>query len=184
MLATELFELRRTLVRSGVMFAYSGYMTEQVRLAVGETLKQKLSMEDANVKTVRSVFAVFVEQMQNIIRYSAERVPEDDADPTDELSFGVLTIGKDSDGYALLSGNLILTDDIERVSEKLVEIQGMDHSQLKKFYKEKLKAGPDEYSQGAGIGFIEIARRATYPIEFDFTPVDDRFSFFALKAII
>ena len=78
MLASDLFNLRSTLVRSGVMFAYSGYMTEQVRLAVGETLRQKLSMEDANTKTVRSVFAVFVEQMQNVIRYSAEKVPEEE----------------------------------------------------------------------------------------------------------
>ena len=184
MLATELYDLRKTLLQSGVMFAYSGYMSEQVRLAVGETLKQKLSLEDANIKTIRSVFAVFVEQMQNVIRYSAERVPEEEDDESIDLSFGILTIGKEGEDYVLLSGNLIRREDIDRVSAKLKEIQAMDHAQLKRFYKEKLREGPDEVSQGAGIGFIEIARRASRPIEFDFATVNDRHSFFALKANI
>lgn len=184
MLATDLYDLRTTLMRSGVMFAYSGYMTEQVRLAVGETLKQKLSMEDANVKTVRSVFAVFVEQMQNIIRYSAERLPEEEVAGEVDLSFGILTIGKENDQFVLLSGNLIRCEDIERVSDRLTQIQGLDHHQLKRLYKEKLREGPDEHSQGAGIGFIEIARRASRPIEFDFAKVDEKHSFFALKANI
>lgn len=184
MLATELYDLRNILVKSSVMFAYSGYMTEQVRLAVGETLKQKMSLEDTNIKTVRSVFAVFVEQMQNVIRYSAERVPEERADEVMDLSFGILTIGKEADDYVLLSGNLIRNKDVERVSDRLLEIQSMDHDQLKHHYKKKLKEGPDEFSQGAGIGFIEIARRASQPIEFDFVKVDERHNFFALKAII
>ena len=184
MLARDLYDLRETLSRSGVMFAYSGYVTEQIRLAVGETLKQKLSFEDASTKTIRSVFAVFVEQMQNVIRYSAERLPDDPEPDEDELRYGILTIGREDAGYVLLSGNLVLREDIDRIAKKLQEIQGLDHDELKKLYRERLKAGPDEYSKGAGIGFIEIARRASQPIEFDFVDVDGMHSFFALKAII
>ena len=132
------------------------------------------SLEDTNIKTIRSVFAIFVEQMQNVIRYSAERVPEDGVDEVMDLSFGFLTIGKKGDEYVLLSGNLIRNEDIERVSDRLLEIQSMDHDQLKRFYKKKLKEGPDEFSQGAGVGFIEIARRASQPIEFDFAKLYER----------
>ena len=41
---------------------------------------------------------------------------------------------------------------------------------------------PEEGSKGAGLGFMEIARRASKPIEFDFTDVDGDYAFFALKA--
>ena len=51
-------------------------------------------------------------------------------------------------------------------------------------YKETLRSEPEEGSKGAGVGFIEIARRASRPIEFDFTEFDDRFAFFALEAEI
>jgi hypothetical protein len=66
-------DTRAMLHRHGVIFAYSGYVTEPVLSGVGEALKQKLTIDDADTKTLRSVFAVFVEQMQNIIRYSAEK---------------------------------------------------------------------------------------------------------------
>ena len=73
MLASELLDLRGRLHKQGVIFAYSGYVTEPVLSGVGEALKQKLTIDDADTKTLRSVFAVFVEQMQNMIRYSAEK---------------------------------------------------------------------------------------------------------------
>jgi hypothetical protein len=43
---------------------------------------------------MRSVFAVFVEQMQNIIRYSAERLPPGGED-AGTLRYGLLTIAQD-----------------------------------------------------------------------------------------
>ena len=73
MLARQLMDTRAVLHRQGVIFAYSGYVTEPVLSGVGEALKQKLTIDDADTKTLRSVFAIFVEQMQNIIRYSAEK---------------------------------------------------------------------------------------------------------------
>ena len=73
MLAGQLMDMRAMLHKHGVIFAYSGYVTEPVLSGVGEALKQKLTIDDANTKTLRSVFAIFVEQMQNIIRYSAEK---------------------------------------------------------------------------------------------------------------
>ncbi len=93
-LARDLFDFRAVLLEKGIIFAYSGYVTETVLNGVGEALKQKLAIQDADTKTVRSVFAIFVEQMQNMIRYSAEKVPPDTAPETPvELRYGVLTIG-------------------------------------------------------------------------------------------
>jgi hypothetical protein len=60
----------------------------------------------------------------------------------------------------------------------------MSKDELKVHYKEQLRAEPEEGSKGAGLGFMEIARRASKPIEFDFTEVDADHSFFALKATI
>jgi uncharacterized protein DUF6272 len=61
----------------------------------------------------------------------------------------------------------------------------MSKDELRALYKEQLPAEPEQGSQkGAGLGFMEIARRATKPIEFDFTDVDRDHAFFALKATI
>jgi len=182
-LAKELYDLRAVLRTRGIMFAYSGYVTEAVLSGVGDALKQKLSIEDADTKTIRSVFAVFVEQMQNIIRYSAEKVPVGGQAPL-ELRYGVLTVGQSEGDYVVHAGNLVEQADVARLRARLDALQAMDKAQLRTAYKEQLKAEPDAHSKGAGIGFIEIARRASKPIEFDFMAIDRAHAFFALKACI
>ena len=183
MQASELHGLRSFMRDHGVIFAYTGYVNEQVLSGVGEAVKQKLVMEETDRKTMRSVFAVFVEQMQNIIRYSAEKIgPDDDIN---DLRYGVLTIGQEEGvGYTVHAGNLIDKEDIQRLRVRLEDLQRMSHDDLRAAYKAQLKSGPDTFSKGAGIGFIEIARRASEPLDFDFSDVDDRHAFFALRACI
>jgi Family of unknown function (DUF6272) len=189
MLASQLMDLRYTLHSQGVIFAYSGYVTEPVLSGVGEALKQKLAIDDTDTKTLRSVFAVFVEQMQNIIRYSAEKAPTplppaSDPKALHEMRYGILTIGKEGNDYVVCAGNLVERADVPRLHARLSRIKEMNRDELKALYKEKLRADPEEGSKGAGLGFMEIARRASKPLEFDFTDMDDGYTFFALKATI
>ena len=174
--------------KQGVIFAYGGYVTEPVLSGVGDALKQKLTIDDADTKTLRSVFAVFVEQMQNIIRYSAEKVeaplpPAADERALKELRYGILTIGREGNEYVVCAGNLIERGDVERLHARLSRIREMSKEELRALYKEQLRADPEEGSKGAGLGFMEIARRASKPIEFYFTDLGD-YTFFALKATI
>jgi hypothetical protein len=189
MLASQLMDVRATLHRQGVIFAYSGYVTEPVLSGVGEALKQKLTIDDADTKTLRSVFAVFVEQMQNIIRYSAEKAQSPLPPPADqralmEIRYGILTIGKEGGDYVVCAGNLVEKSDVPRLHARLTRIREMSKEELKALYKEQLRAEPEAGSKGAGLGFMEIARRASKPLEFDFTDIDANHTFFALKATI
>jgi Family of unknown function (DUF6272) len=174
MLARELFDIRSILRERAINFAYSGYVTETVLSGVGDAIKQKLALDDADTKTLRGVFSVFVEAMQNMIRYSAEKVPNSVAElPFIEMRYGVLTIGQEGDDYVVHAGNLIARSDVERLRARL--------SQIREMNKEQLRADPEEGSKGAGLGLMEIARRASKPIEFDFADVDDEHAFFTLK---
>ena len=60
----------------------------------------------------------------------------------------------------------------------------MDKEALKASYKVRLEGGPEAGSKGASVGFIEIARHANKPIDFDFVDVDDAHACFALRAFI
>jgi hypothetical protein len=185
MLARELFDVRSILRKQGIIFAYSGYLTEAVLSGVGEVIKHKLALDDADTKTLRGVFAVFVEQMENMIRYSAEKEPNSATEsPLLELRYGILTIGREGDDYVVHAGNLVARSDVERLRERLSQIRSMNKEQLRAQYKERLRAAPEEGSKGAGLGLMEIARRASKPIEFDFTDVDDKHAFFTLKASV
>jgi hypothetical protein len=186
MLAKALYDLRSQLSQKGIIFVYCGYVTEPVLTGVGDALKLKLMLEDTDTKTARNIFAVFVEQMQNIIRYSAEKEEhssngEGPARALD-LRYGIMTIARSGDNYIVKTGNLVELDDVERLRGKLDLIRQANPDALKAMYKETLRAGPGDGSKGAGVGFIEIARRASKPIAYDFVEADDRHAFFALEA--
>jgi hypothetical protein len=73
---------------------------------------------------------------------------------------------------------------VELLRQRLEIVRGLDKEGLKAYYREKLKEPPEEQSKGATIGIIEIAKRASEPIEFDFEPMDGDTTFFCLKAYI
>ncbi|MBF0158835.1 MAG: hypothetical protein HQL58_04870 [Magnetococcales bacterium] len=182
-LAQKHFQIRELLYDQGVIFCYSGFMTEGILSGIGQAIKQKMTLESVDANTVRGVFSVFVEQMQNIIRYSAEREPE--AQPEESvLSYGTLTIGREGEQFFVTCGNKIRRDDRPRLTEQLTVIQQLDRDGLKNLYKQILRGEPPPSSKGAGVGFVDIARRSSRPIEFDFVELDQNYVFFSLRAVI
>ena len=180
MLASELFKLHSDFAANDVMFCYSGYMTQAVLEGLGMALRAKLTLDQAERSVAKNLFAVFVEQVQNVARYSAQR--EGDTDDQAELRSGILAIGKDQAGYFVACGNLVHKPAVEKLRDELVELQHLDRPELMALYKETLKRGPPEGSKGAGVGFLDIARLASRGVEFDFLDVDEELSFFTVKA--
>jgi Family of unknown function (DUF6272) len=181
MVGVKLYELRNYLRENGIIFCYSGYLTEDTLLGIGDAIKKKLTLDQTDRQTIRVVFSIFVEQVQNVIRYSAERQGEDG---DNGIRYGVLAVGRLGDDIFLSCGNIIHAEDVDRLRDALTEIQKLDRDQLKKLWKQTLRGGPPEGSKGAGIGFIDIAWRARKGIEFDFTEIDQDSYFFTLKAYI
>ena len=141
-----------------------------------------MELEDAGMNTTQKVFGIFVEQMQNVLNYSAEKVT-DDSVKDGELRFGVLVVGQEANRFYVMCGNKIQKDQVGRLRERLDSIRGMDKDQLKNLYRERRKAASGE-GKGAGLGFIDMARKAGEPIEYDFVPVDGSHAFFSIKVII
>jgi len=185
MLAQDQYEFRSVLQARGILFCYSGVLTEDILTGIGEAIQKKLEMERASRKTAKSLFSIFVEQVQNVIRYSAElEVLEGEPADANELRYGILSVGRRGERYFVSCGNLIKKKDAGRLEESLHHIQSLDRSELISLYKQTLKNGRPEGSKGAGVGFIDIARHATQGFEFDFMRIDDDFSYFCLEAYV
>ncbi|MEO0034428.1 MAG: hypothetical protein RLZZ501_451 [Pseudomonadota bacterium] len=183
MLAKYYRAFKQDLDQRGIIFSFSGYLSEGILYSLGEALRQKMTLEETDLGTIRKVFSVFVEQSQNIIRYSADKLASDNGRQV-ELSSGMVTIGTENNRFFIVCGNVVLAADEPRLRERLERLQRMDKDQIKAYYKEQLREAPDEQSRGATIGLIEIARRATDPIEFDFDPIDSSTYFFCMKVSI
>jgi len=182
-LAKDCFDFRADLRASGIIFSFVGYVSEGILFALGDALKQKMALEETDANLTKRVFSVFVEQVQNIIRYSTDRVVGETDRPV-ELSSGLVAVGMEGERFFVLCGNTISRAEVPRLRERLEHLRGMDKEAIKKFYRQKLREPAEEDSKGGSIGLIEIARRASEPLQFDFLDLPHEQSFFALKAYI
>ncbi|MGC8602627.1 MAG: SiaB family protein kinase [Desulfomonilaceae bacterium] len=179
----NLQDLYLELKQNSIIFCFCGPISQEVIEGVGGTLRQKMKLEEVDLNTTQKVFAVFVEQMQNIVNYSADRlIPEDRQEG--EIRIGVLIVGQENTGFYVLCGNKIRKEETQNLRKQLDMINRMNKDELKQLYLERRKMAPMADKKGAGLGLIDIARKSTRPIEFDFSPVDGDFVFFSVKAVI
>lgn len=179
----KLLDLKNYLDGKGVFLYFNGRISHDLLIQLGDTLKQELKREEVESNTIVKVFSMFIEQMQNVVRYSAPSETNVTLEPA-SLQVGVVTVGYDGNYYFVASGNKVATTEVSRIRGKLEKISSMDKDQLKAYYKEMRKSETPEDSVGAGLGFIEMARKADRPLEFEFSELDDRESFFSLITLI
>ena len=176
----DVHSLTKMLAQQHISLCYSGYLSEEVLAGLADALRSKMAADNQDENVRKRVFSVFIEQVQNVMRYSADRL--EDTDGTDHR-FGIVTFGV-HDKFFVLTGNRMLTTDAERLRAKLEEIRNLNKEDLRAYYREQLNAPQEEGDKSAGLGLIEIARRVSQPFEFDFILLDDDTSFFCLKAYI
>lgn len=85
------FKFSQLLLRDEFVLSYSGYVSEDILLAVGDTLRERLEDHARDGAQIRNVFSIFVELMQNIIRYGVEG-PQPGPEDGEKPSFGIVTM--------------------------------------------------------------------------------------------
>jgi len=101
----NLYQFRESLKQDGVVLNFMGPLSQDLIEDIVGTVREKLKMEGVDMPTIMNVFAVAVEQSQNMIRHSRELVPEGHANTPFRL--GTLLIGYEENAYFVLSGKAI-----------------------------------------------------------------------------
>lgn len=165
-----------------IVFYFHGPVSQGVVEGIGDVVRAKMRHDDVGMKVTQRVFAILIEQMQNIVRYSTDRLTDDTGGS--ETACGQVIIGLDESGdYYISCGNRIRSEDSENLFNKIEQIRQMSPEELKQYYREQRRKGPDESSKGAGLGFIEMARKSRKPLDYAIEPMDDETSFFSMKVI-
>jgi len=180
----SLYDLYIELKAKQIIFCYSGPIDQSSIEGVGTTLRRNLVIDEAGNTTTISVFSIFVEQVQNILNYSAEKLSEAEK-LENELRIGIVVIGREENNdYFVYCGNRVYNNDITRISNQLDMIKKLNKDELKSLYKERRRMEPEPGSKGAGLGLIEMARKSSRPFEYSFVKIDDLFSFFSIKVVV
>jgi hypothetical protein len=176
----DIFELRKSLIDGNILICFNGPFSHSIIEEIGTAVKRYLESDSASSSATTDVFAAFVELAQNLQAYTAAlRGIEGGAG----YDAGTLAIGRAGDRYYLSSGNAVKREDIEVLTQRLEELQGMDKDALKGFYKRRLRE-PRAGSAGAGLGLIDLARRSSGPFSYSIRDLDARFGFFSLTVVV
>lgn len=174
-----IYELHKTMLERNLILVYEGEFTQEITKSVLAMAERNMDSmgEESSIK--RKVFNVMVECLQNIFKHA------DDFEPNINVSnTAIFMIGKHENEYVITSGNPIANDKIDGLSNKLQQINSLDREGLKALYKEIIKNGDLSEKGGAGLGFVDMARKSGQKLEYDFQPITDNTSFFSLKTTI
>lgn len=171
-----IYDLHRTMMSQKLILVYQGDFTQETTKSILAMAERNIdsSGEDSSIK--RKVFNVMVEALQNIVKHSDELV-----DGETRSHAAIFLIGREANRYTIMSGNPIRKSNIPALKEKLERINGLDKDGLKELYKEIIKNTTISEKGGAGLGFVDMARKSGEKLEFVFPEMVGDYSFFCLK---
>jgi hypothetical protein len=179
MLSLDLYALRETFNKQRIMLCFNGPISHSLIEELGRAVRNYLEAEQAQPGAAMDVFAVYIEMTQNIRQYAALH------NYGDLDAAGTVVVGRDDLGrYIVSAGNVVEMADGRALMARLEELAPLDKAALKAAYKEQLRRPRSEAAgSGAGLGLIDIARKASAPLSGTLATQGER-GYFSLTAII
>ena len=159
----SVINLRHEMREEGVIMAYNGEISDELMISLGVILRNHFEAMGDGQKKARSVFSLFVEQVQNLIWHTRG----------EERAAGMIVIAEDGDEVTLVCGNRVDRDKAEVLKQTLQSIQGVDKETIRQLYREGLSKSGSHEGPGAGLGLLQLARQSKQPLTFAFVETSD-----------
>jgi hypothetical protein len=143
---------------------------------MGNIVKNRVNLN----KKLKKLFSIFVELSQNIMHYSSERVVIDGK----EIGVGIILFTENDSNFTIYSGNLVDNQSVRFLTDKIDNLNALNEEQLKDKYSSSLHADRPIESKGAGLGLIEIARKASGKISYNKHKTNANNTFVTIKVQI
>ncbi len=159
-----------------VMVHHFGDFSTDLINGLAEAVEDLMVSNGDSKKSIKRVFSILVEGLQNIRRHS-ER---------DELNrqnaFFLFVRYKNE--YEIIMGNMISEEDLPIAKEYLDKINLLDQSELKKLYIDILDNSFFTRKGGVGLGFLTMRLKSEQPLRYNFIPLQNKKCFFSVQIMI
>ncbi len=134
------------------------------------------SLRIANHKTTikKRVYLVLVEGLQNITRH---QLNEQQVVNIEQCLF---VLQRRQNSYFITTGNIIYNEEIDKLKKQIDSINALDTNELKEYHNECLAKNKLSDKGGAGLGLIDMARKSSNLLSYNFTKISDKHSYFYL----
>lgn len=176
-LVDQIYGIERMMVDNQLLLAYKDNINEETSDQLIAMVDSKMTGFSEEKKIKKKVFNVLVECLQNVSRHA-------EPDKGQDHESSILLIGRNENSFFIITGNMMSNDKTAVLQEKLDQINELNPEQIREKYKETINK--DEFSDkgGAGLGLLDIARKSSSKIEYDFRKLGENKSYFTLKVNI
>jgi hypothetical protein len=176
----DLLSMRESYQRDRIMLCFNGPISRSLIEEIGKALRNYLDTQQATPSAAMDVFAVYIEMTQNI-RHYARRQGYDE-----QQASATVAVARDDEGrYLVSAGNLVESVDGERLVATVEALAPLDKAELKAAYKQQLRRPRDaDGESGAGLGLLDMARKASRPLQASLQTLPDGRSFLSLTATL
>lgn len=159
---------------------YEGEVTHEITKAFTALTEESMTKDSEPNNLQMKVFHIIVESLQNISKHAENLSGHDES----LRGVGTFLIAKSETNYFIIAGNLVEKERKNEMIELIDKINKLDKAGLKQMHKEQMRMGKISEKGGAGLGFIDIARKSENPLEYHFQEVDENSFFFIVKVTI
>lgn len=170
---SKALQMRNNLRDHHVIMAYNGLVSDELMVTLAELLRSRL-IANQDPKRSKLIFSVFMEGVQNLIWHGHGH-----NDPS-----GMILITDHNGVITILCGNRIAKSQCKDLKARLQQIEGADKETLRQIYREGMSKADSHEGPGSGLGLLEIARRSSEPIRYNFEDIDEDSVDFMISATI
>lgn len=176
----DVFAVRDLFMRQKILLCFNGPFSSGLIEELGNALKNYLKDLETSSSVMFDVFSAYIEMTQNIRLYNLNK------GYNEQLACSTVIISRDDVGrYVLSAGNVVSPNDGSALVERIAHLASLDKAQLRALYKDVLrKPRVPGASSGAGLGLIDVARRASEPLRCSLQTFGEGLVFFSLRVVI
>jgi len=172
------YQFHETISPLDVKLIYEGEINHEIMKVFTSLTEHELKGEQ--FKGQKKVFNIMVESLQNISKHASSS----HEDRNHEAGNGIFLISNNDTELNIVTGNVIDMSKKAFLKEKLSYINTLNKDELREYYKKTLKASTLSEKGGAGLGFIDIARKTKNKLLFEFHDIDKDKAFFVVSSKI
>ena len=172
----QLFEYYRELENDRLSFIFNGDVSDDITDGIIRITEYNVNNFESLAKLSRRISFIMVECFQNVVRHGAKTETE-----TAESSGGLFAARLMGDANYVSSINMIDVEEVSLLSEKLNQLNSIEKDKLRALYLEVLNNEEISSKGGAGLGLIQLARKAGQPLSYDFEDISEDLSNFYLS---
>ena len=164
--------------QSETILSYQGLMSFEIIGHLLNSLKDETEARGITISHYKKILSVMIEALENVFKYNDNYESETTLFPNNYPKF---SLEQTNGSFVLTTGNPILNKDIEKLSSHIETINNLDREGLRQMFRATLTNGKFSSKGGAGLGFIEMAKISGEKIDFNFSPINESFSYYQCK---